>query len=71
MKHLLEKNGNFMEFRHALREWCNTPRFDRLSPSQWLTGHRQKNDTFAAPNAYRRITDTEFKVQEDKRGEVC
>ena len=54
----------------ALREWRNTPRFDGLSPSQWLTGHRQKTDTVAAPNAYRRITDNELKAHEDKRGEV-
>ena len=52
----------------ALREWRNTPRYDGLSPSQWLTGHHQLTDVVAAPEAYRRISDTELKEHEDRRG---
>ena len=40
MKNLLAKAKTYKAFRHALREWRNTPRYDGLSPSQWLTGHR-------------------------------
>ena len=70
MKHSFKKTGSFMESRRALREWRNTPRFDRLSPSQWLTRYRQKTNTVAAPNVYRRITDRELKVHKEKRREV-
>ena len=41
-----------------------------MSPSQWLTSYRPKTKKVAAPNAYRRINDSELKIHKDKRGEV-
>ena len=68
MKSLLAKTGNFAKFRHALREWRNTPRFDGLSPAQWLTGYRQRTEAVAAPAAYQRVSDEQLKSHEDRRG---
>ena len=69
MKHLLTKTErNWHKFRLALREYRNTPRFDGLSPSQWLTGYRQRTDAPAAPSAYERITDEQLKSHLDRRG---
>ena len=69
MKHLLTKmERNWQKFRLALREYRNTPRFDGLSPSQWLTGYRQRTDAPAAPSAYERITDEQLKSHLDLRG---
>ena len=60
--HLLTKTErNWQKFCLALREYRNTPRFDGLSPSQWLTGYRQRTDTPATPSAYERITDEQLK----------
>ena len=68
MKHLLEKTSrNWNKFRRALREYRNTPRFDGLSPAQWLFGHRQKTDAIAAPKAYARISDERLKQHLDRR----
>ena len=69
MKHLLGKTKSYHTFRVALREWRNTPRFDGLSPAQWLFGRRQRTDTAASPLAYERISDQQFKAHETKRGE--
>ena len=70
MKSLLAKTGSsFKEFRRALREWRNTPRFDGLSPAQWLTGYRQRTEAIAAPAAYQRISDTQLKFHESLRGQ--
>ena len=69
MKNLLAKTGgNFKEFRRALREWRNTPRFDGLSPAQWLMGYRQRTEAIAAPAAYQKISDTQLKLHESLRG---
>ena len=68
MKSLLAKTKNFRAFRHALREWRNTPRFDGLSPSQWLTGRRQRTEAVAAPEAYQRINDADVQAHEARRG---
>ena len=68
MKNLLAKTKTYKAFRYALCEWRNTPRYDGLSPSQWLTGHRQRTEVVAAPKAYRRISNTELKEHEDWRG---
>ena len=68
MKSLLAKTKNFKAFRHALREWRNTPRFDGLSPSQWLTGRRQRTEAVAAPEAYQRINDADVQAHEARRG---
>ena len=68
MKHLLAKTQNWQEFRLALREYRNTPRFDGLSPAQWLTGHRQRTNAIAAPDAYKRITDEQLKSHVNRRG---
>ena len=38
---LVKTERNRQKFRLALREYRNTPRFDGLSPSQWLKGYRQ------------------------------
>ena len=62
MKHLLtQTERNWQKFRLVLREYRNTPQFDGLSPSQWLTGYRQRTDVPAAPSAYERITDEQLK----------
>ena len=68
MKHLLAKTKNWQKFRLALREYRNTPRFNGLSPAQWLTGHRQCINAIVAPNAYKRITDEKLKSHMDRRG---
>ena len=69
MKHLLTKTGrNWQKFCLALREYKNTPRFDGLSPSQWLTGYRKRTDAPAAPSTYERITDEQLKSHLDWRG---
>ena len=67
MKNLLAKTKTYKAFTHALREWRNTPRYGALSPSQWLTCHHQRTEVVAAPEAYRRISDTELKEHEDQR----
>ena len=69
MKHLLEKTKSFRKFREALLEWRNTPRFDGLSPSQWLFGRRQRTETPALPKAYERITDETISEHESGRKE--
>ena len=58
----------YKKFKHALREWRNTPRYDGLSPAQWLTGHCQRTDLVAAPEAYMRVSDSKFKKHEARRG---
>ena len=68
MKYLLEKSKTYKNFKHALREWQNTARYDGLSPAQWLTGHHQRTDLVAAPEAYMRVSDSEFKEHEARRG---
>ena len=70
MKNLLAKTGTYPKFRLALREWRNTPRFDGLSPAQWLTGHRQRTEAIATPKAYQRVTDEQLKTHMDRRGQV-
>ena len=42
MKYLLKKMDSWTQFRTAMLEWRNTPRFDGLSPAQWLFGRRQR-----------------------------
>ena len=69
MKKLLEKTGqNWPKFQSALREYRNTPRFDGMSPAQWLFSHRQRTNAMAIPNAYARVTDEMFKKHLDLRG---
>ncbi|QQP48708.1 Uncharacterized protein FKW44_009103, partial [Caligus rogercresseyi] len=70
MKHLLEKTRSFKNFRHALLEWRNTPRYDGLSPAQWLFGRRQRTEVPALPNAYERIDDSTIKSYEARREEI-
>ena len=69
MKHLLGKTESFDDFRNALREWRNTPRYDGLSPAQWLFGRRQRTDAPAIPAAYDRIPDAKFAEHEARREE--
>ena len=68
MKHLLAKTKNWQKFRLALREYRNTPRFDGLSPAQWLTGRRQRTSAIATLEAYKKITEEQFKSHMDRRG---
>ena len=68
MKHLLGKTTSFEKFRFALREWRNTPRYDGLSPAQWLYGRRQRTEAVAIPKAYERITEAELSAHEARRG---
>jgi hypothetical protein len=67
MKKLLGKTESPLEFRRALREWRNKPRFDGLSPAQWYLGRRQRTDAAALPEAYERITDATLKQHEAQR----
>merc|ERR1712020_191772 len=69
MKHLLEKTSSYAEFNKALREYRNTPRADTVSPSQWLFGRRQRTDTPALPQAYKRLSDEEVEYHENRRRE--
>ena len=68
VKNLLKKTSNYKEFKVALTEWRNTPRYDGLSPAQWLFGHRQRTATIAAPTAYERIDDKQLQYHTDLRG---
>ena len=52
MKHLLGKTKSYEKFRFTLREWRNTPRYDGLSPAQWLYGRRQRTEAVAIPQVY-------------------
>ena len=60
MKRLLEKTNSWREFRRALREYRNNPRYDHLSPAQWALGRRQRTDTPALPQHYRRLSNEEI-----------
>jgi hypothetical protein len=44
MKKLLAKTPSFVAFRRALRAYRNCPRYDGLSPAQWLYSRRQRTD---------------------------
>ena len=68
MKKLLAKTSNFKEFRKGLREFRNTPRYDNLSPSQWVFGRRQRTEVPALPKAYNRLSNEEIKSYEAHRG---
>ena len=72
VKYLLGKvKGNWLKFREALLEWRNTPRAsDGLSPAQWAFGHRQRTKAPALDNAYQRISDHDFNIALDKRGDT-
>ena len=50
-------------------EYRNTPRYDRLSPSQWLFGRRQRTNAPALPQAYRRLSNEELEKFETLRRE--
>ena len=50
-------------------DYRNTPRFDGLSPSQWLFGRRQRTEAAALPNAYNRISDSDLATHEVRRKE--
>ena len=67
VKSLLKKTDTFDQFKVALTEWRNTPRFDGLSPAQWFLGYRQGTATPAASRAYNRVTDKKL-VQHANRG---
>ena len=69
MKHLLEKTSTWKNFKKALMEYRNTPRHDKLSPAQWLFGRRQRTDTPALPQAYRRLSNEELERFETLRRE--
>ena len=69
MKHLLEKTKSFQSFRKALLEYRSTPRYDGLSPAQWLFGRRQRTEAAALPSAYDRIKDSEIFNHESRRRE--
>ena len=67
VKGLLKKTDNFEQFKIALCEWRNTPRYDGLSPAQWFCGYRQRTAAPAAPDAYKRISDETF-IRHQNRG---
>ena len=46
----------YVEFRKALLEYRNTPRYDGLSPAQWYYGRRQRKEAAALPSAYDRLS---------------
>ena len=71
MKRLLSRTGqNWKKFKRALREWRNTPRFDGLSPSQWLTGYRQRTDAPAGPSAYLGVSDGQRSAHLERRRRI-
>ena len=70
MKHLLAKTENWKKFRSALLEWRNTPRYDGLSPAQWVFGRRQRTENAALPSAYEKIPDQVFRDHETRREEM-
>ena len=65
---LLKKTNSFREFKMALTEWRNTPRYDGLSPAQWFCGYPQLSSTPAASNAYNRVTDEKLAQHANRRG---
>ena len=67
MKHLLEKTNSWQEFRRALREYRNNPRYDHLSPAQWALGRRQRTDIPALPQHYRRLSNEEIDLFDRNR----
>ena len=69
MKNLLEKTETQKKFRQALLEYRNTPRYDRLSPAQWLFGRRQRTNAPALPLAYRRMSNEDLEKFEALRRE--
>ena len=69
MKKLLGKTNSLSEFRKALLEYRNTPRFDGPSPAQWYRGRRQRKDAAALPIAYDLITDARLAKREAQREE--
>ena len=62
-------NRSFKQFKKALLEYRNTPRFDGLSPAQWFFGRRQRTEAVALPSAYDRINDSEISEHESRRRE--
>ena len=69
MKKLLGKTKSLSEFRKALLEYRNTPRFDGLSPAQWYLGRRQRTDAVALPIAYDHVTNATLAKHEAQREE--
>ena len=69
MKHLLEKTNNFNDFQKALHKYRNTPRYDGLSPTQWMFGRRMRSEAPALPSAYERIDDSTIQLHESRRKE--
>jgi hypothetical protein len=67
MKHLLGKTETFIDFRKALLEYRNTPRYDGLSPAQWYYGRRQRTEAAALPSAYNRLTQEQIEKHENLR----
>ena len=67
MKHLLGKTKSYIDFRKALLEYRNTPRYDGLSPAQWYYGRRQRTEAPALPSAYDRLSRGQFAVHEEIR----
>ena len=67
VKSLLKKTDTFDQFKVALTEWRNTPRFDGLSPAQWFLGYRQRTTTPGASRAYNIVTDKKL-AQHSNRG---
>ena len=57
VKSLLMKTDTFDQFKVALTDRRNMPRFDGLFPAQWYLGYRQCTATPAASRAYNRVTD--------------
>jgi hypothetical protein len=70
MKHLLAKTESWKKFKSALLEWRNTPRFDGLSPAEWVFNRRQRTEAVALPSAYEKIPDHEIRDKESKKGRM-
>ena len=67
MKHLIGKTKTYVDFRKALLEYRNTPRYDGLSPAQWYYGRRQRTEAAALPSAYDRLSQEKIIEHEDLR----
>ena len=69
VKSLLKKTDTFDQFKVALTDRRNMPRFDGLFPAQWFLGYRQRTATPVALRAYNRVTDEKL-AQNAKRGGI-
>ena len=67
VKKLLAKTSTYKDFRQALRNYRNCPRYYGLSPAQWYFGRRQRTEAVALASAYNRIPEHVIANHESQR----